>query len=291
MELEKAHKTFIKSLKDLDRSTSTVIAYQKDLEQLIDHLYKQGLNSITDVKITHLREFMDNLGAKSYSAKSISRKTNATKTFFRYLQQEGHLTQNVSDELKHPKLELKAPRILERIEYGALRDAAKNDIRTYAIIEVLLQTGVRIDELSKILLENFLIKDEKTGTLIITEKRGHAKREIPLNHAVIAAVKNYLDNERPKDSKGEFLFITKTGHALLVRNIRSSISKYFKQAGIKNAKINDLRHTFVAFHLMQGTSVSYLSRIAGHKRISTTEKYLDYIDRDSVIEKNELGVL
>lgn len=291
MELEKAHKTFIQSLKDLDRSASTVIAYQKDLEQLIEHLYKQGLNTIAEVELVHLKNFMDGLAQREYTPKSISRKTNATKTFFRYLQIEGHIVSNPSDDLKHPKLESKAPRILSRLEYGGLRDAAKNDSRTYAIIEVLLQTGVRIDELSKINLDDFVIKDDKSGTLIIPEKRGHARREIPLNHAVISAVKAYLDEERPKTTKSKYLFITKTGNALLVRNIRSSITKYFAQAGIKSAKINDLRHTFVAYHLTQGVNISYLSKLAGHKRISTTEKYLDYIDRDDIAEKHELGIL
>jgi site-specific recombinase XerD len=291
MELEKAHKTFIQSLKTLDRSASTVIAYQKDLEQLIEHLYKQGLNTIAEVELVHLKNFMEGLAQKDYTPKSISRKTNATKTFFRYLQIEGHITSNPSDELKHPRLESKAPRILSRLEYGGLRDAAKNDTRTYAIIEVLLQTGVRIDELSKINLEDFVIKDEKTGILVIPEKRGHTRREIPLNHAVISAVKAYLDEERPKSVKSNYLFITKTGNPLLVRNIRSSITKYFAQAGIKNAKINDLRHTFVAFHLTQGVNISYLSKIAGHKRISTTEKYLEYVERDDITEKHELSTL
>jgi site-specific recombinase XerD len=291
MELEKAHKTFIQSLKTLDRSASTVIAYQKDLEQLIEYLSKQGLNNIAEVKLVHLKNFMESLAQKDYTAKSISRKTNATKTFFRYIQVEGHITSNPSDDLKHPKLESKAPRILSRLEYGGLRDAAKNDIRTYAIIEVLLQTGVRIDELSKINLEDFVIKDEKSGILVITEKRGHAKREIPLNHAVISAVKVYLNEERPKNVKSSYLFITKTGNPLLVRNIRSSITKYFAQAGIKNAKINDLRHTFVASNLAQGVNISYLSKIAGHKRISTTEKYLEYIERDNLSEKHELSIL
>jgi site-specific recombinase XerD len=291
MELEKAHDKFIKSLKDMDRSESTVVAYQKDLEQLIEHLYKKGINTITEVATEHLQGFMAHLADNNYTPKSISRKTNATKTFFKYLHNEGHLEENVSEQLKHPRIESKAPRILSRLEYGALRDAAKNDIRTYAIIEVMLQTGIRIDELSKVRAEDFIIKDDKTGTLVIPEKRGHARREIPLNHAVISAVKEYLTEERPKNVKSDYLFITKTGNPLLVRNIRSAITKYFAQAGIEDAKINDLRHTFVAYHLAQGVSISYLSKIAGHKRVSTTEKYLEYIERDVIVEKLELGTL
>ena len=59
----------------------------------------------------------------------------------------------------------------------------------------------------------------------------------------------------------------------------------------KDAKVNDLRHTFVAHHLKNGTSIVLLSKMLGHKRISTTEKYLDYIERETEEEKMELGIL
>ncbi len=51
----------------------------------------------------------------------------------------------------------------------------------------------------------------------------------------------------------------------------------FKVAGIKEAKVNDLRHTWVAHHLQNGTSLVTVSKLAGHKRLSTTERYLQFI--------------
>ena len=68
---------------------------------------------------------------------------------------------------------------------------------------------------------------------------------------------------------------------MLVRNIRSTIDRYFDHAGIKGAKVNDIRHTFIAHHLMAGTSLQTVLRAVGHKRISTTEKYFDHIEKDS----------
>ena len=77
----------------------------------------------------------------------------------------------------------------------------------------------------------------------------------------------------------------------MVRNIRSTIDRYFKIAGIENAKVNDLRHTFIAHHLTQGVSILRLSKISGHKRLSTTEKYLQYIEQPSGVERYDLGIL
>jgi len=83
----------------------------------------------------------------------------------------------------------------------------------------------------------------------------------------------------PKRAKtpNHALFVTKTGRPLLIRNIRTAIDRYFKVAGIKDAKLNDLRHTWVAFQLQAGVPMTMVSKLAGHKRLSTTEKYLQFI--------------
>lgn len=289
IKLEIAHKNFVKHLENEGRSSSTLIAYGKDIEQLTRFLSKKGVVLVNEIELKHLEEFMGKLATDDYTPKSISRKTNSTKTFFKYLKDQGHVQANAADLLKHPHVDLKAPRILSKLEYRALRDAAKDDLRTFAIIEVLLQTGLTISELADIKIENLEIAKEP-GSLFIPKKQSKDQRQVPLNKAAIEAIKKYMDNERPQDKKSEYLFITKTGKPLLVRNIRSTIDRYFKLAGVEHAKVNDLRHTFVAHHLAQGTSLLQVSKIAGHKRISTTERYLQFIERPEE-EKSELGIL
>lgn len=288
--LDVAHKNFIKHLEGQGRSGATLIAYGKDIEQLVDHLAKKGVNSTIDVELAHLEDFMKKLLGENYTPKSISRKTNSTKTFFKYLKEEGHVSINVADMLKHPKVDIKAPRILSKLEYRALRDASRDDVRTSAIIEVLLQTGLTISELAGIKIEDVQFNKEG-GNLTVPKKNAKETRVVPLNKAVTEAVKKYIDTDRVQEVKSDYLFITKSGKPLLVRNIRSTIDRYFKLAGVENAKVNDLRHTFVAHHLAQGVSIVNLSKIAGHKRVSTTERYLQYIERIEVEEKTELGAL
>jgi len=83
---------------------------------------------------------------------------------------------------------------------------------------------------------------------------------------------------RPK-TKVKNVFITKTGRAFLIRNIRTIVNRYFREAGIKDATINDLRHTFIAHQLASGASVVMIQKMVGHKRLSTTEKYLNLINQ------------
>ncbi len=284
--LKTAHTNFIEHLQKNKRSDATIIAYGKDIEQLTEHLYKGGRNLVHEITLGDLQDYMKKLEKESLTAKTVSRKTNSTKTFFKFLKIEGYIEIDPAEKLSHPKVESKAPRILSKVEYRALRDAVRNDARTLAIVELLLQTGIRIGELAK--LEVSDLKFGNPATMMVPFLGTHPEREVPLNTSAQKAVKGYL--ELRGNAKTDHLFITKTSNPLLVRNIRATIDRYFKLAGIEGAKVNDLRHTFVAHHLSEGASLVLISKIAGHKRISTTEKYLSYVQRSGE-EKGELSEL
>src|SRR3990167_9243592 len=229
------HKQFIDYLKERSRASATILAYGKDIEQLVSHLAAIQKENADDVALEDLQAFMEKLNKEGYTAKSISRKTNSTKTFFKFLKASGYISDDPASGLEHPKFENKPPRILSKIEYRALRDAARNDIRIYAVIELLLQTGIRIGELSKLKVEDI----DLTGlTLHVPKEEGTVERTIPLNAPAAEAVSKYLE-VRAK-SQIHTLFVTKTGRPLLIRNIRTAIDRYFKMAGIKEAKVNDL---------------------------------------------------
>lgn len=270
VKLREAHNKFHEFLKSNKRASATILAYGKDIDQLISFLEELKREHITEVTSVDIQAFLTTLQGKGYTAKSLSRKLNSTRTFYRFLKVSEYITDDPSLMVQHPKYELNPPRILTPLEYRALRDAASVDPRIYAIIEVLLQTGIRIGE-----LYNLRVDDIRENSLYIRPQEGHDAREVPLNRRAKEALRKYLEI-RPKTDL-DYVFVTKTGKSFLVRNIRDSVERYFKKAGIENAKINDLRHTFVAHHLKHGVSIVVLSKILGHKRLSSTERYLEYV--------------
>jgi site-specific recombinase XerD len=274
--LRDAHKQFIEHLQERKRSSATVLAYGKDIEQLVGFLEDLEKVEAHQASREDLEAFMTSLSKKGYTPKSISRKTNSTKTFFRFLKINEFITDDPATMLAHPKFETPPPRILSKTEYRALRDAARGDVRVSAIIELLLQTGIRIGELANLQTADANLNSAEPA-LTVRANEGHSERDIPLNRPAVEALKRYVE-VRP-DSKESTLFITKTGRPLLIRNIRTAIDRYFRLAGIKDAKVNDLRHTWVAHHLMGGTSLLIVSKLAGHKRLATTEKYLQFIKK------------
>ncbi len=268
--LSDANAEFKNYLKGNQSSTATIVAYSKDVEQLVAFLEKLSKNHAHEVAKEDIEAFLANMVKTGYTPKSVSRKLNSTRTFYRFLKINEYITDDPSLLVAHPQYHLAPPRILTPTEYRALRDAAQNDPRMYAIIELLLQTGIRIGELASLKME-----DVKKDSLHIAAMEKHEQRTAPLNLRAREALKRYLE-VRPKMENGP-LFVTKSGKSFLVRNIRTVIERYFRIAEIKNAKVNDLRHTFVAHHLKHGLSLILLSKLLGHKRLSTTERYLNFV--------------
>lgn len=265
-----AHQEFVEFLKGKKHSSATILAYGKDIEQLASFLEELEKHHIHEVTTEDLQAFLAKMAETGYTPKSLSRKLNSTRTFYRFLKVNEYITDDPSLLVSHPRYELAPPRILKPTEYRALRDAARNDTRMFAIIELLLQTGIRIGELAELRLS-----DIQADQLRIRPYEKHEERMVPLNRPAKEALNNYLKS-RP-EVEDDHVFITKSGKPFLVRNIRTAIERYFRIAEIENAKVNDLRHTFVAHHLKHGVSIVLLSKILGHKRISTTERYLEYV--------------
>ncbi len=267
---------FTAQLQAQGKSAFTVVAYKKDLEQFIGYLSSREISDIRDVKKPEIEGFIAKLLTENYTKKSASRKLNSIRTFFRHLKASNVVEQNPSLDVSHPKYTQTAPRIFSKLEYRAIRDASKEDPRTYAMVEILLQTGVRIGELT-----NIRITDVKDTVLYI---RGYGKnpgREVPLNPSVKKAVDEYLPTRGAQLAPEDFLFVTRTAKGLLIRNVRQIIMRCFREVGIENATINDFRNTFIAHQLMNGFSVDYIAKIVGHKRLSSTERFLSLVKNPS----------
>jgi len=271
--LGEAQVIFVNHLQDGGKARATVLAYGKDIEQLVEHVAELGKIEASDVVADDINSFKALLKKQRYTGKSISRKINSIKAFFRFLIAQGIISANPAETVTHPKFDQAPPRVLSKIEYRALRDACRGDARMSAIVELLLQTGMRISELASLQLQDV---DYERNVISIQAQNSRAARKVPMNLAAKRSVMEYL-KVRPR-ARERTVFLTKTCRPFLVRNIRTAIDRYFRLAGIKGAKVNDLRHTFIVEQLKAGTPLVYVSQLVGHKRITTTERYLKLIE-------------
>src|SRR3989337_555111 len=196
---------FIGHLEEKRRSPSTVLAYRADLEQLVDFLKEKSKVLPSQTSATDIETFRDSLLSQKYTAKSVSRKLNAVKTFFRWLISEKYSTSNPTEFVSHPKIETAMPKFLSPLEYRALRDVVRDDIRIATIVEIILQTGMRISEIANLKVENL-----KEDHLIVEPHATQPQRTVPFNKPAKDALTEYIK------SRGEvgtlYVFISKNGN-------------------------------------------------------------------------------
>ncbi|MDE2588834.1 MAG: site-specific integrase, partial [Patescibacteria group bacterium] len=126
VKLRDAHEQFKNFLKTKGRSNATIVAYGKDIDQLVGFLEALSKQQVHEIGKEDIEAFLGKLTKEGYTPKSISRKINSTRTFYRFLKVNEFVTDDPSLLIAHPQYQLGAPRILTATEYRALRDAARN---------------------------------------------------------------------------------------------------------------------------------------------------------------------
>ena len=164
---------FMKYLQEVKKiSKNTAVSYETDLRKMKEFLYSEGVLSVEDVRQEHLKIYMEKQEQEGKKPATISRGLASMKAFFQYLVVQNYVNQNVTDGLKAPKLEKKAPVILSMEETSRLLDQPNGntpkELRDHAMLELLYATGIRVSELISLKLPaEMLIKKE----LFLLEKQ------------------------------------------------------------------------------------------------------------------------
>lgn len=276
METEKLINDFINYLKRRGKAKSTLIAYKNDLSQLAESNLNKSLVDFNEVDIKHGLNFLQN--TYTLSAKTISRKLNSIRTFYKFLEEKKYIKSNPTLNISHPKFRVKKQRFLSRPEYLALKECSRDNYKIFVIIEFLLQTGVRIGELSRIKIKDLHLSGSRPYVQI--EQFGsNEERKVPINGKLSTELKIYLGQHKFAKKPNSPLFCTKTGRSIEVRNIRGSIDRVIIKAKVRNACVNDLRNTFIVNQLSNGISLTTLAEVVGHKNIATTTRYLELLSK------------
>jgi site-specific recombinase XerD len=255
----------------------TRLNYHHDLAALIAFLHTLGHRRLDRIALGDLEAYFAELDRRGLAGLPRRRKTYACKSFFSFLYRSGYILQNPSERLIPPKAEQKEPRVLTKQECEALLRACSHHPRDSAIIEILLQTGVRLSEAARLTIHDVDLParvgrdPNMVGRAHILGK-GRKERWIPLNYKACRAVKTWLD-ARPQVAPSA-LFISKFGQGMGLRAIQHLVKKYLDEAGIVGACVHTLRHTFATHHVAQGTSLRTVQEVLGHASLKTTSIYV-----------------
>ncbi|NLY74646.1 MAG: tyrosine recombinase XerC [Firmicutes bacterium] len=263
-------------------SACTLESYGLDLRQFLHFLAEQGIDKPEAVDHIVLRRFLAGLKQASFAKSSITRKLACLRTFFKFLCRQGYLEENPLLGVSSPRREKRLPEFMYPEEVEAFLEmpdpSSDLGIRDRAILEVLYSSGLRLQELVALRMDDL---DLSRGYLRVFGK-GSKERIVPLGGAARRALLRYLREVRPAlaakaNSKIGFqnnVFLNYRGTRLSGRGIQRIVSKYLRLVSIRR-KISPhtFRHTFATHLLENGADLRVVQELLGHVDISSTQIY------------------
>jgi len=264
-------------------SENTLISYGRDLAKFSQFLGSRSAQDIRKITKNDISKYLFFLKGNKLSSNSIARNLVAIKVFYRFLVTERIMTEDVAGIFESPKIWRALPEVLSGaevtkiIESPCSKDSA--GLRDRAVLELMYATGMRVSEVSDLLLEGLNLD---VG-FIKCKGKGGKERIVPVGRKAKDALSKYLEKSRKKLSKkaalDKHLFVSRLGRRLSRQSLWKLIKKYTRRAGIKR-KItpHTLRHSFATHLLERGADLRSLQEMLGHADISTTQLYT-HIDK------------
>src|SRR5256886_9456276 len=184
--LEKGLATFLNALSGKNRSAATIRAYQTDISQFIAFLHDTNVSIHTPAEVEKIDvvEYLTSCAKRELTGIARARKLSAIREYFRFLEGVGVITKSPTTGIETPKREKNTRQFLRSDEYTKMLSLAGANPRDYAILQVFLQTGIRVSELANLTKDDIdLIKPS-----ITVRGDGNVERDIALEQKGIHAL-------------------------------------------------------------------------------------------------------
>ena len=276
-------------LRQLRASSNTLASYRDAFRLLLryaaDRLGKEPAELLLeDLDPDFVLSFLDSLeNDRGNKVKSRNNRLAAIRSFFRYVAmcEPAHalLCQRILaiPQKRHQK---KAIEFLCREEIESL--VAAPDLSTWlgrrdrTIILVLVQTGLRVSELTSLRMESVVLG---TGAHVRCTGKGRKSRCTPLRRDAETAVAAWI--EELKLAPGDYLFPSLRGGRLSTDAVERLVSKHVRATGTKCPSLAEkkvtphvLRHSAAMDLREQGIDLSVIALWLGHESVETTQMYL-----------------
>lgn len=208
-------------------------------------------------------------------------KLSALICFGKYLLEFGYWNSNIFEFIEHPEYEVKFATYLELPEIEKFLDVINKKsvigLRDLCIFEFLYSSGVRVSELCNLKVSDLHIDD---AFAIVTGK-GNKQRIVIFGELCKLRLKKYFELSRPLLFPGfsEYVFVSQKGRQISRKTIWSRYKLYCEKAGIKQSNVHSLRHSFATHLLENGADLLTVSKLLGHKDLSTTTMYTHITDK------------
>ncbi len=259
-------------------ANNTITAYKQDLNAYLNYLNAEhSLQSIQQVKRSHIIAYLAHMQKQNKAVTSIARTVSSIKAFHHFLYRDERIDRDVTVHLESPKRKRRLPRVLSQSEVERLLaqpdESSPFGIRNKAMLELLYATGIRVSELTQLNLNDLHL----SSGFLKTIGKGNKERLIPIGSLAALAINRYLEEGRPKIAKNkqeQALFLNRLGGRLTRQGFWKIMKQLAKEANIKkDLTPHTLRHSFATHLLENGADLRSVQEMLGHADISTTQIY------------------
>lgn len=293
---------FQQALLQQDLAPATVKGYAADIRHFCDwlkvlHEYAIPLSQITAADLRAYRQHLVNIQRQKPAA--VNRRIQALRRFFSWAKRTGLIEENPAESIRFRRKPTPSqPASLNPQEVHALLRVAGQSPqglakRNYALIQLMLQAGLRISEVCRLQHRDLQLND-RSGTVSIVDGKGQRERDVPLNATARRALGRYLQTRSPWQPDDP-VFSSKRETPLSIRAAQKIIESLGKRAKIERMAVtaHTLRHTFARRYLDANPgNLVELATLLGHESLNTTAIYTKAAKETlaEAVERSELNI-
>ena len=312
-----------------DRSESTADRYKSNTRAWLVWCDDNGIDPL-DARPNELRSHLRDMADDGYAPNSLKVRRAAISMFFKQAHDIAHdrtacisldpdtIADNPSDELdlthwkpmNQTTRKEKELREQEGIHYLEPEDKEKlcdnvvsPSFQNELLIRLLYQTGLRVDELAQVRLEDV---DQETRKIKIWADKPHLNRAVYYQPSLDFLIEQWIDGPYrasvPGSGESSYLFPTREKERMTGNYINTKVRESAENAGIQSIMYTDaggaerakvtahaLRHSYAVQSLLNGMKIVPLQRILGHENLGTTARYLRITDSTVEDEARRFG--
>ena len=271
---------FLKYIRyELNLSACTVLSYSTDLRQFAEYLTGgtgEGLD-VASVTAGDIRAWIAHLSKRGVSARSIRRKVQAVRAFYRYLIKRGDAIENPAADVELAKLRKPLPVFVREENINTLLDEEVDagefvEVRDKLIVMMLYTTGIRRAELIGLRDADVDVAKREMKVLGKRDK----ERIVPFGAELAEWIGRYRelrDKKAASTATGAF-FVRPSGEALYPMLVQRIVKEKLVEAGgSPRQSPHVLRHTFASAMLNGGASLNSVKELLGHESLAATQVY------------------
>jgi integrase/recombinase XerC len=261
-------------------SANTVKAYVTDIEDLFQFLAKQNFESLDQLNLDHLRDWLWQATQQGLTKATIARKSAAVRSFTAWAFKNDLTDLDPGLRLRSPKASRVLPKVVSReslqLVFEKLQSLSTPEnptgIRDLVIFELLYASGARVSELVGLDLESI----DYSRNIMRVMGKGSKERMVPFGQPARDALDSWIKVGRPAfshDSSGQALLLNAKGLRIGVRQVYGVVAKLLEATPTGTAGPHSLRHSAATHLLDGGADLRAVQELLGHASLGTTQIY------------------